>query len=190
MIENMIISISGYPCSGKSTVAKVLAEKLGFNFYSMGDMRGKMAMDMGITLDELNKIGETDPLSDNKVDEYQKKLAETEDNFIIDGRLSFHFIPQSKKVYLHVDEMKAAKRLCKAHNESARPDEDKIYNIEEALAKNRQRVESDRKRYASHYDGLDCYDTSKYDYVIDTTNQTIDETVEEIINRLDLKLKD
>ena len=38
----MIITISGLPGSGKSTIGKMLAKKLGYKFYSMGDLRGKI----------------------------------------------------------------------------------------------------------------------------------------------------
>lgn len=54
----------------------------------------------GMTLAEYNKLGETDPSTDIEVDEYQKKLGETEDNFIIEGRTSWHFIPHSLKFLL------------------------------------------------------------------------------------------
>ena len=69
----MIISISGVPGSGKTSVAKIIADKLGMNFYSMGNMRGKMALDRGMTIDELNALGEKEAFTDAEVDEYQKK---------------------------------------------------------------------------------------------------------------------
>ncbi|MCX6741353.1 MAG: AAA family ATPase, partial [Candidatus Parcubacteria bacterium] len=46
----MIITLSGKPGSGKTTVAKILAEKLGYKFYSTGDLRGQMAMKRGLTI--------------------------------------------------------------------------------------------------------------------------------------------
>ena len=35
----MIISIAGYAGAGKSTVAEMLAKKLGYEFYDMGTLR-------------------------------------------------------------------------------------------------------------------------------------------------------
>ncbi|NCN22588.1 hypothetical protein GW934_03820, partial [Candidatus Falkowbacteria bacterium] len=55
-----------------------------------------------------------------EVDEYQKKLGETEDNFIIEGRTSWYFIPNSLKIYLDVSLEEGAKRIflsLKAKNE-------------------------------------------------------------------------
>jgi predicted cytidylate kinase len=181
----MIISISGYPGSGKSSVAKALADKMGYRFYSMGDMRGKMAMDKGMTLDELNALGEKDFCTDEEIDAYQKKLAEKEDNFIIDGRLSFYFIPRSRKVYLDVEEHKAAERLMKSHKLNDRPDEAPIKSIEEAIDRIHERVESDRKRYRKYY-SVDCYDKKNYEVVIDTTTHKVSDTVNEVVKQLNL----
>jgi cytidylate kinase len=40
----MIITISGLPGSGKTTVARMVAERIGFRHYSAGNMRGEMAI--------------------------------------------------------------------------------------------------------------------------------------------------
>ena len=107
----MIITISGMPGSGKTTVAKLLAKRLGYEHYSMGDLRGKMAMERGISIDELNKLGEKESWTDKEADDYQKKLGETEDNFVTDGRTGFHFIPHSRKIFLKVDLRIGAERI-------------------------------------------------------------------------------
>ena len=60
----MIITLSGMPGSGKSTVAKILSKKLRMSRYYMGGIRREMARKMGLTIDELNKLGERDPSSD------------------------------------------------------------------------------------------------------------------------------
>ncbi|MGH9879179.1 MAG: nucleoside monophosphate kinase, partial [Nitrososphaerales archaeon] len=53
----MIITIAGRPGSGKTTVAKEVAKRLGFKHLSTGDMRGQLAMEHGLTIDQLNEIG-------------------------------------------------------------------------------------------------------------------------------------
>ena len=107
----MIITISGWPGSGKTTVGKLLARKLNYKFYSMGNLRGKTALEKNLTIDQLNKIGEDESWTDKDVDEYQKKLGEKEDNLIVEGRLSFHFIPKSLKIFLKVDQIIGAARI-------------------------------------------------------------------------------
>ena len=107
----MIITISGMPGSGKSTIAKILAQKLGYKHYSIGDLRGKMALDRHLTIDELNELGKREGWTDREPDEYQKKLGHEEDNFVIDSRLGFYFIPHSFKLFLTVDPEVAAERI-------------------------------------------------------------------------------
>ncbi|MBI2473155.1 AAA family ATPase [Candidatus Uhrbacteria bacterium] len=84
----MIITITGIPGAGKSTIAKVLSKKLNVPWYSVGDLRGKMAKERGLTIDELNHLGETQDFTDKEVDQYQEKLGKEQDGFIMDGRLS------------------------------------------------------------------------------------------------------
>ena len=110
----MIITISGVPGSGKTSVAKILSEKLSMPYYSMGGLRAKLDEERKISIDELNAIGEIDPTTDTSVDEYQRTLGKTTDNFIVEGRLSWHFIPHSIKIFLSCDLDEAAKRIFDA----------------------------------------------------------------------------
>jgi len=162
----MIITISGMPGSGKSTVARILAEKLGLKHYSMGDLRGKMAMEKGMTIDELNALGEKESWTDRDADRYQQELGRKEDDFIIDGRLSWHFIPQSCKVFLDVDKKVGAKRIF---GMGRRPDERAYQSPADALRETRKRIASDKRRYKKYY-GIDPYLQKHYDLWIDTTD--------------------
>lgn len=179
MTQSMIITISGLPGSGKSTVGKRLAKQLGYRFYSMGDLRGKMAMERGMSIDQLNKLGESEVWTDQEADEYQKKLAQTEDNFVIDGRLSWHFIPQSFKVFLTVDVEEGARRIFKRQ----RPDEPPVTSVQEMAAQIRARIASDNTRYQKWY-GVQFNDPKNYDVVINTTRGGQKQVVKEIVARL------
>lgn len=48
---------------------------------------------------------------DREVDKRQAQLGQVDDNFIIDGRLAFYFIPHSFRVRLVVDSQEAARRI-------------------------------------------------------------------------------
>lgn len=165
----MIISISGVPGSGKSSTAKILAERLGMTFYSMGSLRGKMALDRGITIDELNKIGEDDPTTDTQVDDYQRELGKKEDDFVIEGRLSWHFIPQSFKIFLDCDPRTAAERIFSARKQKDRQDEPMYASVEDAQKEIAARVASDIRRYDKHYQ-VDYRDPKNFDLILDTTS--------------------
>ncbi|MBU1349198.1 cytidylate kinase family protein [Patescibacteria group bacterium] len=166
----MIITLSGAPGSGKTSVAKIVASRLGVPFHSVGDIRGKMALDRGITLDELNHIGEGDRTTDTEADDIQTKLGETAGSFVIEGRLSWHFIPNSFKVYLACDPHEAARRVFESRRtEDGRDDEPAYASVEEAEKAIAARVASDVLRYRTHY-GIDYRDPAHFDLTLDTTS--------------------
>ncbi|MEM4336527.1 MAG: nucleoside monophosphate kinase [Candidatus Woesearchaeota archaeon] len=175
----MIITITGPPGSGKSTVAKILAKKLKFKHYSAGDFRRAIAKKRKISLEELNKEDEKTGETDILVDEWQKKLGEKEDNFVIDGRLPAYFIPHSIKIFLKVNPKVAAQRVFQQRKGSA---VEEYKNIDEALKKLKEREMSDKKRYKMLY-GID-YNKLNYDLVVDTTKSTPEEISTKVLNFL------
>lgn len=176
----MIVALSGVPGAGKSTVKDLLADKLGLKKYSMGDLRGKMALDRGITIDELNALGMEQDFTDKEVDAFQANLGKTEDNFVIDGWLSWHFIPHAKKIFLTVDPQVAAERIFAACQIGpGREDEPKYSSVEEVQNNITVRAKQTSARYQKWY-GLDFMDPSHYDIIIDTTHLSPTEVVQKI----------
>lgn len=179
----MIISISGNHGSGKSTVALRLAAKLGWPRYYIGGLRRKAAKKMGLTLAEYNKLGESDPQTDLIVDRYQEKLGKTKDNFIIEGRTSWYFIPHSLKIYLDVNEKVAAARIFKSLNDqksAKKRNEDKGLDSEKAVLKSlRERKKSDIKRYLKYFK-FNPYLRKHYDFYLDTTDLTLSQVFQAV----------
>ena len=165
----MRITINGLPGSGKSTVADYLAKKFHLKHYSAGGLRREIARAKGMTIARLNKIGEKEAWTDKEVDEFQKKLGK-KDNFVIDGRLSWHFIPNSIKIYFLVDIKEGAKRIFLAKRK-----EEGYKNISDAFKELKERIDSDKKRYKKYY-GLNPYTIKNYDIVVDTTGLSASET--------------
>lgn len=185
----MIISISGAEGSGKSTIAKMLAEKLGWPRYYIGGIRREKARERGLTLAEYNKLGENDPSTDLEVDEYQKKLGETNDNFIIEGRTSWYFIPQSFKIFFDVEIEEAAKRIFVALEKGSERNEDlEIKSVATAVESIKKRRISDKKRYQQYF-GIDVFDMKHYDFILDTTNLSIEEVFEKTLSVVDERIK-
>ena len=172
----MIISISGKPGSGKSTVAKKLAEEFGLVRYYIGGIRRQMAKKRGMTLEEFNELGEKEDFTDKEVDEYQKKLGKTKDNFVIEGRTSYFCIPHSIKIFLEVDEKVGAKRIFGHLKEKAeeRNEAHGLNSVKDVLRSNQARMKSDRARYLKWYQ-QDPFDHKHYDFVLDTTNLSVEE---------------
>lgn len=171
----MIITISGLPGSGKSTVARIVASELNLAHHSGGEFMRKEAEDRDISLIELGKLAEEDRSIDEELDQWQMHLGRTEDYFVIDSRLGFHFIPNSIKIFLKADKEIIAKRVFA---EDVRQEN----NISEksTLEKLNQREESEKKRYKEYYD-LDYTNESNYELVIDTTNISAQEAADKII---------
>ncbi|MBI2139666.1 cytidylate kinase family protein [Candidatus Woesearchaeota archaeon] len=174
----MIVTISGIAGSGKSTVAKLLAKKLGYAHYSVGDLMRAMAKDRGISLLELGRLAEKDKSIDEELDARQIALGREKGNFVIDSRLGFHFIPHSAKVYLSADIREAARRIFaeqRAH-ESYR-------DLGDSLEKIKKRIASEDKRYQSYYT-INYRDKRHYDLVVDTTKISAEQVVKKIVGFL------
>ncbi len=138
-------------------------------------------MERWISLIDIGREAEQDGgIIDHILDERQIKLWKTEDNFIIDGRLSFHFIPHGKKIFLTVDPREAARRIF--HDESRAGVEDHS-TIEHAAENIVIRRKSEDDRYQKYY-GIHIYDMNLYDIVVDTTNKTPEMVFDEILSQL------
>ncbi|MEM4499847.1 MAG: cytidylate kinase family protein [Candidatus Woesearchaeota archaeon] len=174
----MIITISGKAGSGKSSVAKELSKRIGFEFFSVGKIRRQVAMSLGLSLEEFNRLSLEKKEYDFMVDDYQKKLN---GNLVLDSRLGFFFHPNSIKVFLDVDPMVAAKRIL----EDKREIED-YSNLEEATRKVLERDNNDRLRLMNLYN-IDFLDITNYDLILDTTSRTVGQVVELIVNFLKVK---
>ncbi len=178
----MIITISGAPGSGKSTVARLVAAKLGFRHYSAGDFMRDAAAKRRLTLMEISRIAEKDRSIDEELDKRTIELGKKEDDFVMDSRLAYHFIPESFKVFLAVDEKEAARRIFGdiQKKKASRGVEKESTTLSATLANIKKRKQSEQHRYRKYY-GIDPYDKEQYDLVVDTTRTTQGEAVEKVI---------
>lgn len=184
----MIITISGQIGSGKSTLATLIAEKLGWEYFGMGKIRRHAAEASGMTLAEFNKLGETNRSTDDLVDNFQIDLAELRDNLVVEGRLSWFFIPHSIKIFLTVDPQVAARRQYEESQAGGRASEiDSTSNLQEILRQNEARLASDVTRYQNYYH-INPYDTKYYDFVLDTSSLSIQETFDQVWKYLETKI--
>lgn len=174
----MIVTISGRPGSGKSVVATRVAETLGFRHVSAGDFMREMAEERGMSILELSQSAERYDAIDREIDERTVRIAEESDDFVMDARLGWHFIPKSFKVFLDVRPQVAAQRIYEARRGTERENVD----LETTRKAIESRTTSERNRYLEYY-GLDYTDPEQYDLVIDTSQKSIAEVVAEIVER-------
>lgn len=186
----MIITISGTPGSGKSTLSKFLASKLNAERIYVGGMRRELARKKKMTLGELNEYALTHPETDVDVDKEaaQKALRlEKEGKMVmVEGRTQYHFLPQSIKMYLKVDFEEGVNRIwvdLQHKGLQQERNEGKINSREDLKRHLQQRQKNDVQRYKKYY-GINPYDEKQYDIVIDTTKNTVEETGEEAMKAL------
>jgi len=169
----MRIVISGTAGSGKSTVAKKLAQELGYAHHSTGDFMRELASQRNITVLKLAELALKDPEIDKQVDSTHD-LLNNENNFVVDSRLGAFFIKNAKKIFLDADLKTRARRILNDVREA-----ETHITIKETIKAMKKREEYEKKRYKAYY-GLNAYDKTKFDLVIDTTKLDAEEVVEKI----------
>lgn len=170
------ISLAGDLGSGKSTVARILIDRLGAEYYSTGNIVRGIAESMNMTVGELNTYMETHPEIDNMIDDGLVKLSEDERMLVIDSRMAWHFTRGTFRIYLSTDIETSAVRIMCANRKG-----EHNATLEETVIATRARRVSEQKRYMEQY-GVDINDLSNYSLVVDTTTATPDEVAEIIIS--------
>jgi len=152
----MIITISGGPGTGTTTLARGLSTELNLRWVNTGELFRKIASEKNVSVKELNRLAERGPEVDYLIDDAQKSIAK-EGHGVFEGRISGHLLPADLKVLLKSDIKARAERIA------AR--ESKL--VEDALQETRVREESEARRYKMYYN-IDIADLSIYDLVVDT----------------------
>jgi len=171
----MLITISGVPGSGKTTVAKLLAERLGLPHVYAGDLYRREAKRRGLTLEAFNELAERDHSIDRQLDADMAARARQGD-VVLEGRLAGYLAAQNRldalKVWLDASDEVRARRVAQRE----------ARDWHEVLEVNRVRHRSDAKRYQVIY-GFDLADTAVYDVVLYTDHCTPETLVEELTAR-------
>ena len=174
----MHIAITGKLGSGKSSVTSILANQLGYEIYSTGNIQRHIASEMGITTLELNLRMKNDSSLDHVIDDAVAKISLERDRIIFDSRMAWHFAHNAFRVFLDVDPYESAKRVFAAD----RGEVEKYASISEAERALIERGEVERSRFLEIY-GVDYYDVGNYDLVIDSTHISSFDVADEIVSK-------
>jgi CMP/dCMP kinase len=170
-----IITITGDLGSGKSHVSRLISQEIGYRSVSTGTVQRQIAEEMGLTTLELNKLSETTPEIDARIDAAMIALK-SETGILCDSRIAWHFLPHSLKICLTVALDVAAARVMADQQRKG----EKYHSLTEARAALQARRQSELARFLNLYN-IDCNDWANYDLVIDTTDAAPEHVAEFIV---------
>ena len=169
----MLITLSGLPGSGTSTVARTVAARLGLDHVDGGTVFRTMASEHGSTLAEFARVAEADESIDRALDDRLLARAH-EGEVVLESRLAGWLVTRGSvpalRVWISCDERERAARVGGRDG----------HDVDAALVANREREASERHRYLAYY-GIDLTDLSIYDLVIDSTTTGPDAIVAQIV---------
>lgn len=181
-MKKEIITICGGLGSGKSSTAKKIAQKLNYKHFSSGDFFRQVGIELGLSVNELNKKAETDPTIDKLTDQKLRNLNDAQ-KIVIDSRTAYHWIPESFKVYLDLPIKIAQKRILNSIKKNKlRAQSEQIKNEEKILEKINERFLSEQKRYWDLYK-IDNTQKNQFDLIIDTDKNNLNQVVNIIISK-------
>lgn len=155
----MLLTISGPPGSGKSTVAAAVAHAFDYEHVSGGDIFRALAEERGLTLAAFNALAEEDDAIDRDLDRRLRSTARDRDDVVLESRLSGWMAGEyaDLKVWLDAPLDVRAARIADREEKA----------VEEARAETEARETSERSRYLEYYD-IDFDDRSIYDLAVNT----------------------
>lgn len=186
-MKKHIITIAGKPGSGKSSTAKLLAERLGYDHFSSGDLFREIARNRGQNVKQANLDAEGKKLDDDNidhlVDQRLRDIGQHENNKVIDSRTAWHWIPDAFKVFIDLDLTIAAERIIDSMQDADVAGERNEHiptSSEKYAVELEERLQSEARRYDGQY-GINPYVLSNYNLVVNSGNQTLEEVTNEIL---------
>jgi cytidylate kinase len=155
----MLITVSGPGGSGKSTLAASLADRLGYEHVSGGDIFRTIAEERGVTPLQLNRMAEEDDAIDRDLDRRLRSTARDHDDLVLESRLSGWMAGEYADLRVWLDAPLEV-RAARIGEREGKP-------VSQAREETRARADSEASRYEAYY-GIDIDERSIYDLVVNT----------------------
>ena len=155
----MFVTISGPAGVGKSTTAAGLANALGYEHTSGGDIFRAVAAERGLSALELNKLAEDEGEIDRELDRRQRELAAERSDLVLESRLAGWMAAEHADLRIWLD----APLDTRIARIAEREGKQRANAREETVA----RADSEALRYREYY-GIDIADLSIYDVTVNT----------------------
>ena len=172
----MIITISGPPGSGKTTVGRILAKKMEMEFISTGMIFRDMAKEHGMSLADFGAMALEDDDIDKELDKRILAIVREKTDIVLEGRLAAHMLHLNGircfKVWIDAHIHTRAERIS---GREGTPPEHVRLEIQE-------REECERRRYKKIYD-IDLGSLAVYDLAVNSDDMTPEQIADEIMNR-------
>ncbi len=168
------IAISGVGGTGKSTLARGLAEKLGWKVISSGSFIRKWHQDNNVPLVEPDKIPEE---VDRKMDMSYQEMLRTEEGIVFESRLAGWLskkFDHTFKILIKCDQKIGAERI--AQREDA--------TVEEIIREQEIREGLLKEKFIRLYDAGDYLDPENFDLVIDTSYVSAKDVLDKTLNKM------
>jgi len=170
-VIHRVVAIGGPPGSGKSTVGRLVAQRLGLTYTAAGELFRAEGRRRGMDVEEFGRYAEGHPEVDLELDRAMQSLATP--GRLLDSRLQGalcrrHGIPVHY-VVVTASEAERARRVAGRDGQS----------VEEAHRRIAEREASERSRYLARY-GIDLA-TEQPDLTVDSTRLPAESVAERVV---------
>lgn len=179
VVDMVLLTVSGHPGSGTSTLVQSLMLRFGWDSLNGGDVFRDEAKRRGMTLGAFGELCKNEPEVDKTLDAMLQERMQGEDAAqIVESRLAGWWAHRLElpcvRLWLDVSDEERARRV--AHREGL--------TVEEALAANTRRSVVDGERFRLLYD-LVPEDPEPYTHVVDATLLNASQILEHVVALLE-----
>lgn len=163
--RGLVITVAGNHGSGRSTQARLISETFGLRYISSGMIFRERAKELGVSLEEMNRIATMDDDFDRYLDNRTKEESQ-KSGVVIDANLSAWMAESPDlRFYLRASLEDRIRRIAEREERG----------FDEVLHETEAREKMELDRYQKYYN-VDVTDLSVYDLIVNTSLYGIDAT--------------